>query len=482
MTDATALLHAIRENPAEDTPRLAYADWLDEFGTTDVERARAVLIRLQIERAGIGERRRPPLAARSRELDKEITDLLAQFRDEWLSNIPVISRYKHLDHVFKRGFVNYVSVDANQNRISATSPSPWHREPVGYLALTGAAEVVERVLRSRWIEGLNSLNLAFGRQVDIDAQIAASVAVAPFCVGLRHLGLTHWHFPDQVIRELVGSPHLLQLRELHLAGEFSSAGWAALVNSPLADQLEYLYLASWVPHGGAPDRRRIGPEAAVVLASAERLANLRRLNLIANRLGVDGLRAILSSEHLGRLGILAINGESLSASGRVPFGTRVLPNLEQLWMASCQVSPDTLRGFGACGLLAQLKLLHLVNEPLSQETIQALLDGHSGPYRLEVLTLVNTGIGDEGVKLLARSDRFPKLWNLDLSLVGMTDVGAEAILNAPWADQLERLELVQNALSPAMHDRLQSRFGDVVAFGTPRLQAPPPLRTRPRGP
>ena len=30
MTDHDALLRAIVENPAEDTPRLVFADWLDE--------------------------------------------------------------------------------------------------------------------------------------------------------------------------------------------------------------------------------------------------------------------------------------------------------------------------------------------------------------------------------------------------------------------------------------------------------------------
>jgi uncharacterized protein (TIGR02996 family) len=41
VSDEDALLAAIREHPDEDTPRLAYADWLDEHATTDAGRARA---------------------------------------------------------------------------------------------------------------------------------------------------------------------------------------------------------------------------------------------------------------------------------------------------------------------------------------------------------------------------------------------------------------------------------------------------------
>jgi uncharacterized protein (TIGR02996 family) len=43
MTEREQLLHAIRVEPLEDTPRLAYADWLDEHGdATDRDRAREI--------------------------------------------------------------------------------------------------------------------------------------------------------------------------------------------------------------------------------------------------------------------------------------------------------------------------------------------------------------------------------------------------------------------------------------------------------
>src|SRR5687768_12937161 len=45
-----ALLAAICENPEEDTPRLALADWLDENAASEADRARAAFIRTQIER------------------------------------------------------------------------------------------------------------------------------------------------------------------------------------------------------------------------------------------------------------------------------------------------------------------------------------------------------------------------------------------------------------------------------------------------
>lgn len=45
MHDRDALVRAIIENPEDDSPRLVYADWLDEHGGA----ARAEFIRLQCE-------------------------------------------------------------------------------------------------------------------------------------------------------------------------------------------------------------------------------------------------------------------------------------------------------------------------------------------------------------------------------------------------------------------------------------------------
>lgn len=50
MTDGTAILRAILDEPDDLTHRLVYADWLEEHGTTPLDAARAELIRVQIAR------------------------------------------------------------------------------------------------------------------------------------------------------------------------------------------------------------------------------------------------------------------------------------------------------------------------------------------------------------------------------------------------------------------------------------------------
>jgi uncharacterized protein (TIGR02996 family) len=44
--DRLALLRAVAADPDDDTPRLVYADWLDEHGTGDADRARAEFLRV----------------------------------------------------------------------------------------------------------------------------------------------------------------------------------------------------------------------------------------------------------------------------------------------------------------------------------------------------------------------------------------------------------------------------------------------------
>jgi uncharacterized protein (TIGR02996 family) len=47
MSDRAAFLDAIRAEPAEDTPRLAFADWLDENGSGERDARHAAVIRYQ---------------------------------------------------------------------------------------------------------------------------------------------------------------------------------------------------------------------------------------------------------------------------------------------------------------------------------------------------------------------------------------------------------------------------------------------------
>jgi uncharacterized protein (TIGR02996 family) len=104
MNERDAFLRAICENPDDDTPRLVFADWLQEHG----EEERAEFIRVQCEAAR--------LAAEDGRLDglvRRAAELQKRFGKKWLGELPVPDK-EHINWVeapdwldgktFDRGF------------------------------------------------------------------------------------------------------------------------------------------------------------------------------------------------------------------------------------------------------------------------------------------------------------------------------------------------------------------------------------------
>lgn len=95
MTDEQSLLATILNNPDDDTPRLVFADWLDENGQEE----RAELIRVQIELA-----RYPTASLRSREWE-----LLVSHGHEWKEQAGVPNE---ATVEFRRGFIEFATFSA----------------------------------------------------------------------------------------------------------------------------------------------------------------------------------------------------------------------------------------------------------------------------------------------------------------------------------------------------------------------------------
>ncbi|HEY7426081.1 MAG TPA: TIGR02996 domain-containing protein [Gemmataceae bacterium] len=110
MTPNDAFLQAILANPEDDTPRLVYADWLDERGDP-----RGEFIRVQCQMAILSadDERRPPLEQQERRL-------LERHQDEWLGPL------RHLlgSWLFRRGFLEAITVPATTYLRQATFPCP----------------------------------------------------------------------------------------------------------------------------------------------------------------------------------------------------------------------------------------------------------------------------------------------------------------------------------------------------------------------
>src|SRR5579862_3542121 len=100
MNDEQRFLQAILAAPDDDTPRLIYADWLEERG--DV---RAEFIRVQCELARLS-----PDEPQYPDLEERAEDLIDEHGETWAGKVKSIVT----DYEFRRGFVERVSLGAKK--------------------------------------------------------------------------------------------------------------------------------------------------------------------------------------------------------------------------------------------------------------------------------------------------------------------------------------------------------------------------------
>jgi uncharacterized protein (TIGR02996 family) len=229
MSDHDALLRAIGEQPEEDTPRLVYADWLDENG--DPDRADFVRNQIELARIDINDHARDPLVHKN-------ARFLTNFVPYWRSQLP---RFKGIEWGdFNRGLIEEVQA---QNE----GPVVKHAEEIFA------------------VPGIHMLRL--WRLIN-----AAALARVPELVRVRALRLVAGRAEAEVLRPLFASPHLGQLRILDLHGNYArDAGAADLADGRFPDLMEL-----WLGSNG------IGDAGAAALAATPHLARLRVLDLRNN--------------------------------------------------------------------------------------------------------------------------------------------------------------------------------------------------------
>jgi hypothetical protein len=97
----------------------------------------------------------------------------------------------------------------------------------------------------------------------------------------------------------------------------------------------------------------------------------------------------------------------------------------------------------------------------SIEDFQELLAAIDGS-RLAYLGLRNAQISDELAEWLAVEPWTSHLQELDLSMGTLGDVGAQALLDSPYLEQLAVLNLGHHYISDSMQDKLRARFRKVL--------------------
>lgn len=313
-----AFLQAILAAPDDDTPRLVYADWLEERGDP-----RGEFIRVQI---ALADTHAP--GPETMGLLVRNQTLLSEHSQDWTGSIrPLVSEL-----TFERGFVATVTIalDAFLEHADAL----FAQAPIQRVKITDVGTRIARVAASPYLERLAGLDLSGNGLGDTGARILASDA------------------------------HLARLDALNLGMNFMDIeGVRALATASRLSRLRRLVL----------DHNHVHDMGAYALASASTLGSLQELGLSHAEIGDAGARYLAEAGQLGELRALDLSYNALGdAAVRALARPKNLPKLNDLRLRECQIGGVGARALADSPLVGRLTCLDLRGNPIARTQQESL--------------------------------------------------------------------------------------------------------------
>jgi uncharacterized protein (TIGR02996 family) len=485
MSTETELLAAVLARPDEDTPRLAYADWLDDHADSlagrdpKEARARAEFIRLQI-------------ACEGRDDDPDLADardraalLLQRHYEKWRPKARIAGTSRDWD--FFRGFAErpLVKDDFPEVAEQLLAIAPVRRlrlylkpetilsyAACPYLQRIRALDLnlwgtwhsvgsVSRLLVSPYLAELRELGLP---RAENDAHtLARTVAESESLVGLDQLNFQERMLSEAAAVELARAKRLRPRRLTNHGSQLNDGGAMALAASPLLSRLEVLSLR----------RCRIGPAGAKALVESPHLGLLWKFDIGGNTLGRECITALANSSRFVALRSLNLGGTGIEQHGVAALASSTnLRNLRQLWLWDNRLRAGAARAIAEGVALTRLHELkvdrngigdggaaHLASSPhlcslrrlslekcsIKEVGAKALAEGTA----FRALTHLDMGenkIGDVGAAALAQG-HFPELRELAIANCGIGDAGFVALARSPLLANVEVLEIDGNRIT-----------------------------------
>ncbi len=296
MPENDALLKAVIASPDDDLPRLVYADWQEENG--DAERAE--FIRTQIELA------KSPTDPRAADWQVRKRELLDTHGWRWAEPLGrQVSEWQ-----FRRGFIEAVEISLEQPAaeflpVFDLAPVRHIRDVGQFCDLSGVIEALPRFAQLTGLE--------FWGLYSFDDELIRQMLASPHLVNLRTLVLFHDRngntVPDDIIAEGLRSPHRAKLERLVVNVDGMWRGptrevLAAMADSPHLRNLKSLDLSH---AGDGENRRGMGLATARALGASPNLAGVEELNLSSTSFDLETWDEVLRWPFLRRLKRLALN-------------------------------------------------------------------------------------------------------------------------------------------------------------------------------
>jgi uncharacterized protein (TIGR02996 family) len=235
----------------------------------------------------------------------------------------------------------------------------------------GLGAGIEALASASFLPNLRELELGRCGVADSELRFLAGCAGLSGLCKLRVANpYCDWKVGPQGARALAAG-RLSALAELDLSEHaIGDEGAAALAGSAALSRLEVLKL----------DRNGIGPAGARALAASKHLSGLRALDLGQNRIGGEGLSALAASPHLAGLRALDIHANEISDSGvKTLAASEHLTNLVSLDLQYNRFGDEGVRSLARSGGLGRLRVLLLFNDKLTAASADALIGSSALP-------------------------------------------------------------------------------------------------------
>jgi uncharacterized protein (TIGR02996 family) len=335
---ALGFLADIAAKPDDDTPRLIFADWLEDNAQAEV----AEFIRVQVQSQS--EHLRPRFFGGGRAMYLRERPLERHVRAIWLAGWPDV---QGVGYDFHRGLPRIVADDFRAFRRHASALAGL---PGAYELQLERTAGIEMLPETPEMTHFSTLDLSSTR---LGTRCIAALSNGDCMCNLVKLNLdgTGIRLPQatppgriEALSKLMHAPHLRRLQSIDLSGNRLRV-WAGNVFRVLRNltALEHVDLScTYMPQSGVallvrgvpPTLRAlglahtmIGDRGALELAQSARMAAVTALDLSACSITAEGALALVESPHLSRLVLLNLRfnhiGGEVRGRLRERFGERV---------------------------------------------------------------------------------------------------------------------------------------------------------------
>mgnify|MGYP002623453459 CR=1 FL=1 len=289
---------------------------------------------------------------------------------------------------------------------------------------------------------------AFGAQILADSRHAGE---------LRKLSIQSNPINGEGAAALLASRRMTSLKKLQMDNcEVTDAGLKPLETDPGPAMIESIGLRG----------NQVGDDGAQHVARSPQMKRCRYLEL-GDDIGPRGVRAIVRSDNLQGVKVLALADNQFGNEGARELALGSLTQIEDLFINNCGIGPEGVASLARSRLASNLARLTLSDNPIGDDGARAIAESESF-RRLASLDLWEAGISDDGIIELANSANLPEMQDLQLSFNEMTDAGADAFINSRGYSKLTTLWLPDaddEEVGERREARLRKRFGEAIDLG-----------------